>query len=71
MRQKMPIVPLPEEWMPLLHECVAIAYQNVEDEDAATLIKELMVILEEAEINKDGIGPTQVVLGSGGRWRLQ
>lgn len=67
----MTFVLLPGEWMDLLNECVAIAYQTVDDEKTAELIKELMIQLEEAEIDKDNGGSGQIVLGGAGRWRLQ
>ena len=57
--------------MPLLHECVAIAYQSIEDEETAELIKQLMIELEEAEVAAENDGSVQVVLGGKGRWKLQ
>jgi len=67
----MSFVLLPIEWMELLNECVAIAYQQTEDEQVAELIKELMIELEEAEFSQENDGAAQVVLGLKGRWRLQ
>lgn len=53
-----------EEWMPLLNECLAIAYQTVEDEETAEAIKMLMQHLEQAEMNELGIGSARVVVGA-------
>lgn len=52
------------EWMPLLNECLAIAYQTVEDEETAKVITLLMQHLEQAEMNSLGIGAARVVRGS-------
>lgn len=52
------------EWMPLLNECLAIAYQTVEDEETAKVITLLMQHLEQAEMSSLGIGAARVVPGS-------
>lgn len=67
----MSFILVPSEWTELLNECVAIAYQTVQDEGTAELIKELMVQLEEAQIAESNDGAAQVVLGGKGRWKLQ
>lgn len=51
------------EWMPLLNECLAIAYQTIEDEETAKMITILMQHLEQAEMNSLGIGAVRVVGG--------
>jgi len=40
--------------MPVIQECLAIAYQTVEDEQTAELIKNVMLKLDESEIKAYG-----------------
>jgi hypothetical protein len=64
------IIPVSSHLMPLIHECLAIAYQTIEDEETAEAIAEVMWQLQQAEINSDGSGPTKVVSGEKGKWEL-
>ena len=56
--------------MPFIMEALAIAYQVAEDEETAEAYKEVMWQLEAAEINSDGNGPTKLVSGEKGVWKL-
>jgi hypothetical protein len=47
-------IPVDEELMPVIQECLAIAYQTVEDEQTAELIKHVMLKLDESEIKAYG-----------------
>lgn len=64
------IIPVSSHLMPIIMEALAIAYQTVDDEESAEIFKEVMWQLEAAEINSDGTGPTKVVSGEKGVWKL-
>jgi hypothetical protein len=64
------IIPVSSHLMPVIMEALAIAYQTAEDEETAEIYKEVMWQLEAAEINSDGSGPTKIVSGEKGQWKL-
>ena len=57
------IIPVPEELMPIINECLYIALQTTEDENFAEIIKEVMFQLEQAEMNIDNVGSTRFLAG--------
>lgn len=58
------MITISDELMPLLNECLAIAFECVEDEQTAESIKFLMQYLDEQEMNSMGIGAVRFVKGA-------
>lgn len=57
------LVPVSSHLMPIIHECLCIALQAIEDEQMAAAIKEVMFQLEQAEMNADGVGSVRFLAG--------
>lgn len=57
------LVPVSSHLMPIIHECLCIALQSIEDEQMAAAIKEVMFQLEQAEMNADGVGSVRFLAG--------
>ena len=47
-------IPVDEELLPIIQEALALAYQTVQDEQTAELIKNVMLKLDESEIKAYG-----------------
>jgi hypothetical protein len=62
------IIPISSHLIPIIQECLAIAYQTIEDEETREAIKETMWQIESAEMNTDGIGATRIVYGRDTEW---
>jgi hypothetical protein len=62
------VIPISSHLIPIIQECLAIAYQTIEDNETRKDIAECMFQIESAEMNTDGIGATRIVYGRDAEW---